>query len=87
MTTAGVEFRAKALRLFAHVFDQFGAEDAVRKAGEILDHGGEAELPARLVAVDDQRLQIGARRVDGGGKAGATASDDDHVVHYDLPSN
>ena len=64
---AGIEFRAESLRLFAHVFDQLVTHNAVGKAGEILDHGGERELPAGLVAVNHQRLQIGARGVNRGG--------------------
>ncbi len=53
---AGLEFRAETLRLLAHVFDQVRPENSVGKSGEILNHGGERKLPARLVAVDHDRL-------------------------------
>src|SRR6202023_537080 len=78
----GIEFRAESLRLFAHIFDQLVAQDAVGEAGVIFDHGGQRELSARLMTVDDQRLQIGTRSVDGGGEASAAAADDHHVVHF-----
>ena len=51
------------------------------KAGEILDQGGQGKLPAGLVAGDHQRLQIGARGVNGGGISGAAGADDDDVSH------
>ena len=72
------------MRLFAHIFDELVAQDAVGEAGVIFDHGGQRELSARFMTVDDQRLQIGTRSVDGGGKASAAAADDDHVVHFHM---
>ena len=55
--------RAKAFRLLAHVLDQLRPHDPFRKAGEIFDQCSHGKLPARLVAFDDQRFQIGARGV------------------------
>ncbi len=81
---ARLELGAEARRLLAHVLDQVRPEDAVREAGEILYHRGQRELPARLVAVNDQRLQVGARSVNGRGQSGAAATDDDDVVHVRL---
>ena len=37
--------------------------NAVGKAGEILDQRGDGELAAGLMAVDDQRMQVGASRI------------------------
>ena len=51
------------------------------KSREILDQRGERKLAARFVSGDDQRFQIGARGVDGGGVSGAAGADDDHVMH------
>src|ERR1700675_1179739 len=79
---AGIEFRAESLRLFAHFFDELVAQDAVGEAGVIFDHGGQRELSARFMTVDDQRLKIGTRGGDRGGKAGAAAADYDYVVHF-----
>ena len=83
---AGVKLRAKPLRLLAHVLDQIGAKDAVGEAREVLDHRGEGELAAGLVAVDDQGLQVRASRINRRGEPGASASDDDHVPHRKLLS-
>src|SRR6266568_2230847 len=82
---ARLELRAESLRLLAHMLDQVGPEDAVRKAREILDHGGQPELSARFVAVNHQRLQVGAGRVNGGRQSGAPAADNDYVVHSRVP--
>ena len=71
----GDELGAEPRCLLAHVLHQFGAHDAVGEAGEVLDLGGEHELPAGLVgggrrlAFDDERSQAGSGRVDGGGEA------------------
>ena len=46
-----------------------GPEDAVGEAGVVLDVGGEHELPAGADALDDDRLEVGAAGVDGGGQA------------------
>src|SRR5579883_2929362 len=72
--------RAEALRLFAHVFDQFRALDAVREAGEILDQRGNGELSAGLMAFDDERLEVGARGVERGGVPGTARADDDDIT-------
>ncbi len=51
---AGAKLGAEALRLLAHVLDQFGTEDAVGKTGIIFDHRRERELAAGFVAVNDE---------------------------------
>ena len=84
---ASLELGAKLLGLRAHIFDELRAEDAFGKTGEILDHGGEAELAAGLVSVDYEGLEIGARGIDGGGESSATTPDNDHVMHVGLPGN
>src|ERR1700687_1379286 len=45
---------------------------------------GQGKLAAGFVAVQDQRLQIGASRVDCSRQAGTAAPDDDHVMHATL---
>ena len=77
VTTPALNSAPKFLRLLAHIVDQLVAQNAIRKAREILHHGGQGKLPAGLVAVNDQRLQIGARGIDRGGKARAAAADND----------
>ena len=82
----GEELGAEALGLLAELDHQLRAHDPVGEAGEVLDVGGEHQLPAGLIggarrlALDDERLQVGARRVDGGGEAGRAGADDDDVV-------
>ena len=49
------------------------------KPGIVLDVGGDGELAARLDALDQDRLQHGARGIDGGGVAGGAGADDDDL--------
>ena len=68
------DFDALVLGLRAEVPHQFLARDAFGEAGEILDLGREHELaagnePARVEALDAQRFQVRARRVDRRGEA------------------
>ena len=78
---SGLELRAETRRLLAHVVDEFRPLDAVRKAGEILDQGGDGELSAGLMPIDDQRAEIGAGGVDGGGQPRTSGADDDDVAN------
>jgi hypothetical protein len=71
---------AEARGLLLHVVDEFGALDAVGPAGEVFDEGGDGELAARLVAFEDERLEVGARGVDGSGQPGAAGAEDDGVA-------
>ena len=49
---------------------QLRAHDPLGKARVVLDVGRVLKLPAPLEALDDERLEVGARRVDGGRVAG-----------------
>ena len=62
--------RADMLGLLLHLFHQPGALDDVGKARIVLDVGGDGELAAGLDALDQDRLQHGARGIDRGGVAG-----------------
>src|SRR5438477_4228955 len=74
-------FGTKALRLLAHVLDEFGALDTLGKAGKVLDQSGDGELSARLVAFNDQGFQVGACGIKCGGVSGASRADDDRVAN------
>src|ERR1035437_6381357 len=50
--------------------------DAFREAGIVFDDRRRGQQAARLGAGQDKWSQIGARRVESGGKAGATRTDD-----------
>ena len=78
---AGAELGAEARRLLAHVVDQFRPLDAVGKAGKILDQRGDGELAAGLMAVDDQRTEIGAGRIDRGRQPRTSGADDDDITY------
>jgi hypothetical protein len=67
-------FGAKARGLLAHVLYQFWALDALRKAGKVFYQRGKRELAAGLVAFNHQRFQVGAGRIDGRRKTGATGA-------------
>src|SRR5206468_3327130 len=73
----GQVLRAETRRLLAHPLDQLRPLDPLREAGEVLHVGRETELPARLVAVDQERLQVGAGGVDRRRQAGAPRPQDD----------
>ncbi len=75
-----LELRAEADGLLLHVLDELGALDALGPAGEVFDQRGDGELAAGLVALEDERLEVGARGVDGGGEAGAAGAEDDGVA-------
>jgi hypothetical protein len=78
---SGLEFRAEFLRLLAHVLNELRPQDAIREAREILDVRGERKLSAGLVAVDDQRLEVRAPGIDGGGQTSAATADNYDIVH------
>ena len=67
---------ADVLGLLLHLLHQPGTLDDVGKARIILDVGGDGQLAAGLDALDQDRLQHGARGIDRGGVAGRTRADD-----------
>src|SRR6185295_16580574 len=71
---------AEAPRLLAHLVHQLGAEDPLREAGVVLDLGRDRQLAARLVPLEDQRREVGARGVERGGQAGRAGAEDDQAV-------
>ena len=77
----GDEARAEVLGLVAHLLHQLGALDAAgREAGVVLDLGGLLEQAAPEEALDDQRAEVRACRVQGGRVPGRAAAHDDHVL-------
>ena len=81
-----LQFGAEARRLLLHVLDQVGALNALGPAGKVLDQRGDGELAAGLVAFEDERLEVGAGGVDGGGEAGAAGAQNDGVVGWEWGS-
>ena len=59
-----LRLRTEAPCLFAHLVDELGALDAVHEAGVVLDLGGDGQLAAGLVALEDD------------GQAGRTGTED-----------
>ena len=76
----GDEARAEALGLVAQVLHHLRAHHALRVAGVVLDVGRLLEQAAPQEALDDERVEVGARGVQRGGVAGRAAPDDDHVL-------
>ena len=56
---------SEAGSLLLHVFDELRTLDALGPAGEVFDQGGDGELAAGLVAFKNERLEVGACRVNG----------------------
>ena len=80
----------EALRLLAAAVHEVGAEDAGGKSREVLDVGGGGELATgsdavRHPAFKEDRLQLGARRVYGGGVRRRPASDDAELRFQYFP--
>ncbi len=85
------DLRALMSRLIAKALHQLLAGDLLGEAGVVLDVGREHELAARdqaagAEALDEERLQVGARRVDGGGEPGRAGADDDQVADVRIHS-
>jgi hypothetical protein len=70
MWSLTIGFGADMLGLPAHLLHQPRALDDVGEARIVLDVGGDGQLPAGLDAGIEQRLQHGARGIDGRGVAG-----------------
>jgi hypothetical protein len=62
-----LEFGAEADGLLLHVLDEVRTLDALGPAGKVFDQRGDGELAARLVAFEDEGLEVGTGSVDGGG--------------------
>ena len=71
---------AEAHCLLFHVFDQLRTLYPIRPAGEVLYQRGDGQLAARLVAFQNQWLEVGACSVDGSGEAGAAGTEDDSIA-------
>ena len=76
------ELGAEADGLLLHVLDELGTLDALGPAGKVFDQGGDGELAAGLMALEDEGLEIGAGGVDGGGESGAAGAEDDGVADF-----
>ena len=66
------------LGLQAHLLHQPGTLNGFGEAGKVLDFRGDGELSARLHAGDQDGIQHGARRVDGGRVASRSGTDDEN---------
>ena len=73
-------FGAEPLGLSAHLGHEVRAHDAVAIAREVLDHRRQHQLAAGLNPLDEQRLQVGARRVERRGETRRTRADDNDVA-------
>ncbi len=79
---AAHEARAEARHLAPEHVHHLGALDAVLEAGIVLDLGGDGELAAGFVPLDQQRTQIGARRVERRGQSGGTGAENYDLVDF-----
>ena len=71
--------RSACLRMFSI---NCGPMNAFGKAGKIFYQRGQRKLAAGLVALNDERLQIGARCVKCGRVSGASGTDNDDVASF-----
>ena len=68
---------ARRRTLATFVFDM--REHAVDIGGPVVDIGGRHQLAALGDAGDEQRFEVGARGIEGGGVAGGAGTEDQHV--------
>ncbi len=73
------DFGADMLGLGAHLLHEPRPLDDIGEARVVLDVGGDGKLAARLRALDQQGVQHGARRVDGGRVARRARSEDQNL--------
>ena len=78
---AATHLGAEPLGLRAHVGHQIRPHDAVPETGKVLDGRRHHELTAGLEALDDERREVRARRVERGRESGRTGPDDDDVTN------
>jgi hypothetical protein len=71
---------AEARRLLLEPLHHLGAEQSVGEAREVLDVGGQHQLPTRVEALEDERCQVRSTRIERGGVAGWARADHDHVA-------
>ena len=76
----GHEAGPEALGLGAKLAHHLRPHDPLGIAGVVLDVGRVLQLAAPLEALEDERLEIGARGVERRGVAGRPTADDDHVL-------
>ena len=76
----GDEAGPEPLGLGAELLHHLRPHDPLGEAGVVLDVGRVLELAAPLEALDHERLEVGAGRVERRRVAGGRAADDDHVL-------
>ena len=76
----GQEPRPEALGLVAELLHHVGPGHPFGIAREVLDVRGLLEQPAPCEALDHERCELGARRVERRRVTGRPAPDDDHVL-------
>jgi len=79
VSSLGAELR----RLRFHVVDQLRPGDSLGEAGVVLHVGSERELPARLVALDEQRIVVRPRGVDSCRESGDPGAGDNQPAVFD----
>src|SRR5271157_2400790 len=80
----GFVLRAEASRLLTHVLDELRPLNSLGKAGKIFHQRGDGELTSRLVALDDQRTEIGARCVERRSQPRTSGANDDDIANIFL---
>src|SRR5581483_477236 len=78
---SGLISGAETGRLLLHVFHQLRALDSLGKAGEIFHISGGGQLTARLGAIDQEGIEVGAGGIQSRSITGRTRTDDDDFFH------
>ena len=82
--SGGEHLRAQALRLGRRAPREVGAAEAGREPEVVLDPSTLSRLPARRMALDQERPQTLGRAIDRRRQTGGSAADDDEVIEREL---
>ncbi|SHU76761.1 Uncharacterised protein [Mycobacteroides abscessus subsp. abscessus] len=77
----GAEVGAEADGLFAHLIHQVRSHDSLAEAGVVLDLGGGHQGATELGALEHDRLELRAGRIDRRGVPSGSRADDDELVN------
>src|SRR5579859_6594892 len=72
--------RPESRGLVPEELHELGTLDPARETGVVLDIAGDHQLAERRVAGDDERREVGAGCVQGGGQPGGSGADDEDLV-------
>ncbi|MPN47096.1 hypothetical protein SDC9_194696 [bioreactor metagenome] len=75
---------AEPFRLLLEFVHQFISVDRFRESRKVFDIAGLGQQSARKRSGQNQRIEVGSCRINGGGQSRRSASDDDQLFHDEI---